>query len=80
MALLESGMLLFWPFIVVILIVGLLIFFTVQTARSPRLSATTSLESCGRSARAQEISSLKIVVAPAALSPASLHSDLDLGC
>ena len=32
MALLESGMLLFWPFIVVILIVGLLSFFTVQTA------------------------------------------------
>jgi len=33
MGLLESGMLLFWPFIVVILIVGLLSFFTVQTAR-----------------------------------------------
>jgi regulator of protease activity HflC (stomatin/prohibitin superfamily) len=33
MALLESGMLLFWPFIVVILIVGLLSFFTVQTAQ-----------------------------------------------
>jgi regulator of protease activity HflC (stomatin/prohibitin superfamily) len=33
MALLESGMLLFWPLIVVILIVGLLSFFTVQTAQ-----------------------------------------------
>jgi len=33
MGLLESGMLLFWPFIVVILIVGLLSFFTVQTAQ-----------------------------------------------
>src|ERR1700720_2730189 len=32
MGLLESGMLLFWPFIVVILIIGLLSFFTVQTA------------------------------------------------
>ena len=33
MALLELGMLLFWPLIVVILIVGLLSFFTVQTAQ-----------------------------------------------
>ena len=33
MGLLECGMLLFWPFIVVILIVGLLSFFTVQTAQ-----------------------------------------------
>ena len=33
MGLLESGMLLFWPFIVVILVVGLLSFFTVQTAQ-----------------------------------------------
>ena len=33
MGLLESGMLLFWPLIVVILIVGLLSFFTVQTAQ-----------------------------------------------
>src|SRR4249919_2366708 len=33
MALLESGMLLFWPLIVVILIIGLLSFFTVQTAQ-----------------------------------------------
>ena len=32
MALLESGMFLFWPLIVVILIVVLLSFFTVQTA------------------------------------------------
>jgi regulator of protease activity HflC (stomatin/prohibitin superfamily) len=33
MALLESGMLLFWPLIVIILIIGLLSFFTVQTAQ-----------------------------------------------
>src|SRR5262249_60178771 len=33
MGLLESGMLIFWPFIVVILIVFLLSFFTVQTAQ-----------------------------------------------
>jgi regulator of protease activity HflC (stomatin/prohibitin superfamily) len=33
MAILESSMLLFWPFVVVVLIVGLLSFFTVQTAQ-----------------------------------------------
>src|SRR4029079_13518379 len=33
MALLEPGMLIFWPFIVVVLIIFLLSFFTVQTAQ-----------------------------------------------
>ena len=33
MALLEPGMLIFWPFVIVILIVFLLSFFTVQTAQ-----------------------------------------------
>jgi hypothetical protein len=50
MGLLESGMLLFWPFIVVILIVGLLSFFTVQTAQVR--SSPGSGNSCGWPSRA----------------------------